>query len=209
MRLAATRLAIAGALVGVTMTACGGGSSEATSPTPAESTSDTADPATKTPTSTSSTEGATGSTQRKATAINTPSEPKARAVKAFVHRFVKVDNRATRTGHYSRRDTMVDNHTCDDCRESKEYARRIYGNGGKIEGGLFTHSKITVTGTVAGRYFVDLDTVLSAYKSYNGSGDVTDSAPDQHEIVHYTVMRQHGHWTIVHGHTEMTGSAPS
>lgn len=191
MGITVVRLAIGAAIVAGMLSGCGSGPSDAQTPAPAKTTTN----------ATGSTEDPSTSTRSPAT--NTGSKA---AVKAFVRRFVTVDNHATRTGDYSRRDTMVDNDTCDDCRESKAYARRIYKHGGKIEGGLFTHPKITVTGGAHGRYFANLDTVLSAYTSHDGDGSVIDRAPDQHEIVHYTVTKRDGQWTIVGGHTEMLGT---
>lgn len=134
------------------------------------------------------------------TSRGTPADTTVASVTAFMRRFVRVDNHATRTGDYSVRDTLVAP-SCQVCADSRRYTTRIYAAGGKIVGSLFTHPRITVLGAQRGHYFVRLDTVVSRYKAYGGDGAVVDSGPDEHQVYNYVVVRSRGRWQVVGGGT--------
>lgn len=202
------RLAVIGAVAALALAGCNDDAPQPSSLDTPEPSS-TAKPTTPTPAATT-----TGSPSDSPTASDSPATKKGRvriigsskptgpegeAVKAFMRRFVKVDNHATETGDYEVRDTMVTD-GCQVCAASKRYTTKLYDGGGKIDGSLFTDSTINITGTAQGKYFVKLDTVVSAYKSYNGAGTVVDQGPDEHQIYSYVVKKNpSGDWQIVGG----------
>ncbi|HZC26195.1 MAG TPA: hypothetical protein VE287_04175, partial [Actinopolymorphaceae bacterium] len=119
------------------------------------------------------------------------------AVKKFIASYLAAQNKATGNGDFSAVDAMIK--SCVVCAQSKKYITGAYSSGGKVEGGIFTHPTIAVSGKHGDRVLVSVHAVISAYKTTNGSGKVVDQGPADTQDYQYSVSNIDGHWSIVEG----------
>lgn len=120
-------------------------------------------------------------------------------VKAFMRTYIREQNKATGNGDFSTVNTMIEK--CSVCEESQRYITGAYQSGGKVEGGRYTDPQITVDGKdeQTGDVFVTVKSVISAYKTTDGSGKVIDQGPAEELTYQYTVRKIDGKWQLVGG----------
>jgi hypothetical protein len=118
-------------------------------------------------------------------------------VKHFIEGYLSAQNKATGNGDFTAVDKMIK--SCVVCAQAKQYSTAAYSSGGKVEGGIFTHPTIVVSGHHGDRVLVSVHAVISAYKTTNGSGKVVDHGAAQGQDFQYSVSKVGGRWLIVEG----------
>lgn len=195
VRRVATLAAVAVTALAV-LTGCGDDSPEGTVLGDGKETAGTAqDEKTSKPTPTSSTPDRVISTKGPGEVEGSTDEQ----VKAFMRKYLEEQNKATGNGDFSTVDTMIE--TCSVCEESQRYITGAYESGGKVEGGIYTDPKITIDGKDedTNDIFVTVKSVISAYKTTDGSGKVIDQGPAEELTYQYTVRKIDGKWQLVGG----------
>jgi len=199
--LVTARRAVAGAALLALAAGCG---TESPTPEPLRETTAT-DEATPTPTRTEEpTETPIpGETREDGSVVQTgpasPGDPEVEAqVEAFVADYLAAQNEATRTGDFAVVDTMITD-DCTVCVASQDYITEAYDSGGEVKGGLYDAPQISVGAERDGEVSVRVDATITAYKTTNGSGEVTDQGPAEKQSNQYSVARVDGEWRIVSG----------
>lgn len=193
VRGAVVRAVLVALAVGLSVSACGGGSPE---PKTIEDT-----PAAKHRTSTPTPKPSPSKTTPGKVILTGPPgkvDPQTTAeVKHFIEGYLSAQNKATGNGDFTAVDKMIK--SCVVCAQSKKYISSAYASGGKVEGGIFTKPRIVVSGHHGNRVLVSVHAVISAYKTTNGSGKVVEQGPAEGQDFQYSVSKIDGRWLIVEG----------
>src|SRR5690606_25186193 len=118
-------------------------------------------------------------------------------VKKFIQRFMKVSDKANATGDVAEA-TELATDDCSTCRDSDEFLKETYAEGGRVEGGLWEDPKITVRGkNEEGNVEVAVDARLTAFKVYDSSGKVTRSGAEKAAAEGFSVAKTSDGWRVV------------
>ncbi|HEX6235380.1 MAG TPA: DUF6318 family protein [Jiangellaceae bacterium] len=135
-------------------------------------------------------------------AVESPVEPdnaheySAEGVEAFTLYAIEVINYAYQTNDVSYLKQIM-SPDCQTCANVVNTLENLARDGGRIEGGQLIPELISVTGPTQGvRTSAGIDLVLTASRSYNSNGDVTNSAEDREVQYIFDYQREDDRWML-------------